>query len=206
MNINAIKCKQILKWHILLGIQSLDCLENLRNILFWNIVADICGRSLSIWLIIIAGFVYSRKYYGKQCFGLPASSVYKSEDQYRQDEPGREILTWDDALRKSTQEFQHRTYSLFTCNCHSFVANNLNRLRFRTGGWNVVNLATLVFLESKWVSKASMVRSLLPFFIILTLGLAFGGLNFLTFMAFFTFSVVGWFLLGTYCFKDLIQL
>ena len=184
----------------------MDCLENLRNILFWNIVADICGRSLSIWLIIIAGFVYSRKYYGKQCFGLPASSVYKSEDQYRQDEPGREILTWDDALRKSTQEFQHRTYSLFTCNCHSFVANNLNRLRFRTGGWNVVNLATLVFLESKWVSKASMVRSLLPFFIILTLGLAFGGLNFLTFMAFFTFSVVGWFLLGTYCFKDLIQL
>lgn len=156
--------------------------------------------------MIIVGFAYAPKYFVKQCCVLPIPSAYKSEDQYRQDEPGREISTWDDALRKSTQEFQHRTYSLFTCNCHSFVAHNLNRLGFRTGGWNVVNLAALIFLKGKWVSKASMVRSLLPFFVVLILGLAFWGWNFLTFLAFFTLALVGWFLLGTYCLKDLIQL
>ncbi|KAH7519971.1 hypothetical protein FEM48_Zijuj08G0094100 [Ziziphus jujuba var. spinosa] len=142
----------------------------------------------------------------EKCRVLPIPSVDKIEDQYRQDEPGREMLTWDDVLRKSTQEFQHRNYSLLTCNCHSFVANNLNRLCFRTGGWNVVNLAALIFLKGKWVSKASMVRSMLPFVIVLILGLTFGGWNFVMFLAFFTLALVGWFLLGTYCFKNLIQL
>ncbi|PON71526.1 DnaJ-like [Parasponia andersonii] len=121
-------------------------------------------------------------------FSLP--TLYKGEDQHGADEPERGILTWDDALRKSTQEFQHRSYNLFTCNCHSFVANNLNRLRFSTGGWNVVNLAALIFLKGKWVSKASMVRSFLPFLVVVGLGLAFGGSTFLTFLAFFTFFLV----------------
>ncbi|XP_062102493.1 protein RTE1-HOMOLOG isoform X2 [Humulus lupulus] len=127
------------------------------------------------------------------------------EDQ-QHDEPESEILTWDEAIRKSTQEFQHRSYSLFTCNCHSFVANSLNRLRFSTGGWNVVNLAALIFLKGKWVSKASMVKSFLPFLVVVGLGVAFGGSTFLMFLAFFTFFLVGWFVFGTYFFKNLIQL
>ncbi|KAF4371886.1 hypothetical protein G4B88_016949, partial [Cannabis sativa] len=106
---------------------------------------------------------------------FPRPSLYISEDQQHDEQPENEILTWDDAIRKSTQEFQHRSYSLFTCNCHSFVANSLNRLRFNTGGWNVVNLATLIFLKGKWVNRASMVRSLLPFLVVISIGLAFGG-------------------------------
>lgn len=142
----------------------------------------------------------------EKCCISPYPSVYNSEDGYIPDEPGREVSTWDDALRKSTQEFQHRSYNLLTCNCHSFVANNLNRLGLHSGGWNVVNLAALIFLKGRWVSTGSMVRSVLPFFISFALGLAFGGLTFLTYWAFFTCFLVGWFLLGTYCFKDLIQL
>uniref|UniRef100_A0A803PFI1 Thioredoxin domain-containing protein n=1 Tax=Cannabis sativa TaxID=3483 RepID=A0A803PFI1_CANSA len=92
----------------------------------------------------------------KRCHAFPCPSLYISEDQQHDEQPENEILTWDDAIRKSTQEFQHRSYSLFTCNCHSFVANSLNRLRFNTGGWNVVNLATLIFLKGKWVNRASM--------------------------------------------------
>ncbi|GMH24566.1 hypothetical protein Nepgr_026409 [Nepenthes gracilis] len=65
-----------------------------------------------------------------------------------------EILTWDDAIRKSMQEFQHRSYNLLTCNCHSFVAHNLNLLRIDGSGWNVVNLAALIFLKGRWVSTA----------------------------------------------------
>lgn len=122
------------------------------------------------------------------------------------DDPGRDILTWDDALRKGTQEFQHRSYNMFTCNCHSFVANSLNRLGFRSGGWNVVNLAALIFLKGEWVSVGSVVRSFLPFLITFSVGLAIGGTTFLTYLGFFTAFLVGWFLLGTYCFKNLIQL
>ncbi|XP_059642728.1 protein RTE1-HOMOLOG [Cornus florida] len=142
----------------------------------------------------------------EKCCISPYPAAYKSEEEFNQEESGSDTLTWDDALCKSTQEFQHRAYNLFTCNCHSFVANNLNRMDFQAGGWNVVNLAILIFLKGKWVSKASMVRSYLPFVIVFGLGLTFGGWTFLTFVAFFTFLLVGWFLLGTYCFRNLIQL
>ncbi|KAK2990448.1 hypothetical protein RJ640_011196, partial [Escallonia rubra] len=141
-----------------------------------------------------------------KCCAFPYPDAYRSEEGQAQDEGGSDVLAWDDALRKSTQEFQHRSYNLFTCNCHSFVANNLNRLGFQGGGWNVVNLATLIFLKGRWVSKTSMVRSYLPFVIVFALGLTFGGGTFITFVAFFTFLLVGWFLLGTYCFRNLVQL
>ncbi|GAB4847488.1 hypothetical protein Ancab_026545 [Ancistrocladus abbreviatus] len=118
----------------------------------------------------------------------------------------RERLTWDDALRKGTQEFQHRSYNLLTCNCHSFVVNNLNRLGFSGGGWNVVNLAVLMFLKGRWVSRTSMVRSYLPFVIIFPIGIALGGLSFLKFLGIFYFVLIGWFVLGSYCFKGLVQL
>ncbi|XP_010271537.1 PREDICTED: protein RTE1-HOMOLOG [Nelumbo nucifera] len=132
---------------------------------------------------------------------------YERKDGYEHSEPVRQRMTWDDALRKSTQEFQHRSYNLFICNCHSFVANNLNRLGYGgTNCWNVVNLAALIFIKGHWVNKAAIVKSYLPFVIVLTLGLMLGGWTFLTGLAFFTILLVGWFLLGTYCFKSLIQL
>ncbi|KAB1200494.1 Protein RTE1-HOMOLOG [Morella rubra] len=142
----------------------------------------------------------------EKCCVAPYPFLYNSEDRDMQAEPGEDELTWDGALRKSTQEFQHRSYNLFTCNCHSFVANNLNRLGFLSGGWNVVNLAVLILFKGRWVSTASMVRALLPSVVVFALGLAFGGLTFLTYLALFTCLLVGWFLLGTYCFKDLIHL
>lgn len=125
---------------------------------------------------------------------------------YKLIEPESDIV-WDDTLKKSTQEFQHRSYNLFTCNCHSFVANNLNRLFY--GGhdkWNVVNLAAVMFLRGTWVGKASMVKSFLPFVIVLCIGLFLGGMKFLVFVLAFALALVGWFFIGTYCFKNLIQL
>lgn len=134
------------------------------------------------------------------------SSPHKIDEQYEQDRPRGDESTWDDALKKSTQEYQHLSYNLLTCNCHSFVANNLNRLSFRGGGWNVVNLATLIFLKGQWVNKAAIVRSLLPFVVVLSLGVLFGGWNFIAFLGFFSVFLVSWFLVGTYCFKSLIRL
>ncbi|XP_057492332.1 protein RTE1-HOMOLOG-like [Actinidia eriantha] len=142
----------------------------------------------------------------EKCCICPHPSSYRSEEGYKQNEPAEDLLTWDDALWKGTQEFQHLSYNLFTCNCHSFVANNLNRLGLQFGGWNVVNLAVLIFLQGRWVSKASIVRSYLPFVTVFGLGLTFGGWTFITFLAFFIFLLVGWFLIGTYSFGNLIQL
>ncbi|KAK1363520.1 Reversion-to-ethylene sensitivity1 [Heracleum sosnowskyi] len=139
-----------------------------------------------------------------KCYGSPKAHG----KEYKQDEGGTDALTmtWDNALKKGTQEYQHLAYNILTCNCHSFVANNLNRLKFRNGGWNVVNLAAMIFLKGQWVNKAAMARSLVPFVLVFGTALYFGGVTFLAFWAFFTFLLVGWFLLGTYCFRDLIHL
>ncbi|CAH8320295.1 unnamed protein product [Eruca vesicaria subsp. sativa] len=114
--------------------------------------------------------------------------------------------TWDDALRKGTQEYQHYSYNILTCNCHSFVANNLNRLAIRSGGWNVVNLAALVFLKGRWVSKTAMVKAFLPTVVIYGIGMLIGGWTFVASCGVLAFLLTGWFILGTYCFKRLIQL
>ncbi|CAI8588648.1 unnamed protein product [Vicia faba] len=100
--------------------------------------------------------------------------------------PLGELRTWDDALLKSTQEFQHRSYSLFTCNCHSFVAHNLNRLTYLSSRWNVVNLAIFILLSGRWVNKTSMLRTILPFLLVFFLGLTFGGFTFFKFWFLFT--------------------
>ncbi|CAL9081118.1 hypothetical protein MUK42_28148 [Musa troglodytarum] len=116
-------------------------------------------------------------------------------------------MTWDDALRKGTQEFQHRSYSLFTCNCHSFVANNLNRLFYHAHErWNVVNIAAMIFLKGTWVNRRSVVKTYLPFLIVYCIGLFLGGSKFLLGVVAFAVALIGWFLIGTYCFKELIQL
>ncbi|XP_022885712.1 protein RTE1-HOMOLOG [Olea europaea var. sylvestris] len=142
----------------------------------------------------------------EKCFTIANSAVHDSNDEIERIDLGRDIVTWDDALRKSTQEYQHHSYNIFTCNCHSFVANGLNRLKFQAGGWNVVNLAVFIFLKGQWVSKAAIVRTYLPFIIVLALGLTFGGWMFLTYLATFLFVLVGWFFLGSYCFKKFINL
>ncbi|KAG7565241.1 hypothetical protein ISN44_As10g019550 [Arabidopsis suecica] len=135
------------------------------------------------------------------------SCMFNGESRYEQEEDSHEKEpTWDDALRKGTQEYQHHSYNIFTCNCHSFVANNLNRLAVKSGGWNVVNLAALVFFNGRWVSKAAIVKSLLPPVIVYTIGILFGGWTFIASCSILAVLLTGWFIMGTYCFKKLIQL
>lgn len=116
-------------------------------------------------------------------------------------------MTWDEALRKGIQEYQNRSYNLFTCNCHSFVANNLNRLFYNGHDrWNVVSLATIMFLRGKFVNKRAMIKSFLPFFVVVGLGLVWGGSMFSIGLVAFALALTGWFIIGSYCFKNLIQL
>ncbi|KAL0364714.1 UNVERIFIED_CONTAM: protein RTE1 [Sesamum angustifolium] len=132
----------------------------------------------------------------EQCWTFLDSSAHDSEDDLMQNSERREIRTWDDALCKSTQEYQHESYNILTCNCHSFVANSLNKLKFQGGNWNVVNLALLIFIKGQYVSTLALLRTYVPFLVVLGLGLVFGGEIFLTYLAIFIFALVGWFLLG----------
>lgn len=148
---------------------------------------------------------YIRLNKDKCCLSTSSDGV-TTRHSYVQTELDRAV-DWDDALKKSTQEFQHRSYNLFTCNCHSFVTNNLNRLSYDGhDSWNVVNLAVLMLLRGTWVNKTAMVKSLLPFAVLLCIALVFGGSITLFGWVAFAVVLVGWFLVGTYCFKDLIQL
>lgn len=123
------------------------------------------------------------------------------------DPQGDVSVTWDEALRKGIQEYQNRSYNLFTCNCHSFVANSLNRLYYNGHDkWNVVSLATIMFLHGRFVNKRAMVKSFLPFFVVVGLGIVWGGSMFFIGLVAFALALTGWFLIGSYCFKNLVEL
>ncbi|KAL4582660.1 hypothetical protein LXL04_007218 [Taraxacum kok-saghyz] len=136
------------------------------------------------------------------------SSTYRNEEEeeFKLVELGKNQLTWDESLKHTTQEYQKQTYSILTCNCHSFVANHLNRLESGPSGWNVVNVAAMILLKGQWVNTSSMLQSYLSFMVMVFLGVTFGGANFLTFLAFVVFVLFGWYLCGTYYLKNIIQL
>lgn len=141
----------------------------------------------------------------KQCCFPPTLSGHTCIEGYRHSEFGT-AMTWDDALQLSIRQFEHRTYNIFTCNSHSFVANCLNRLCY--GGsmsWNVTNVAALILLKGHWVNSMSIIRSFLPFIVVVCLGLLIVGWPFLIGLFSFSFLLLGWYLLGTYCVKGLLE-
>lgn len=72
-------------------------------------------------------------------------------------------------------------------------------------GWNMVNVALLVLFKGRWVNTLSILRSFLPFVLVLCLGIFMVGWPFLIGLSFFSLLLVGWFLLGTYSFKTLLE-
>uniref|UniRef100_A0A0E0DU95 Protein REVERSION-TO-ETHYLENE SENSITIVITY1 n=1 Tax=Oryza meridionalis TaxID=40149 RepID=A0A0E0DU95_9ORYZ len=139
----------------------------------------------------------------KCCF--PANlAAHVCASSYEHSEAGTAI-SWDDALQSGARRFEHKCYNLFTCNSHSFVASCLNRLAYGGSvGWNVLNLAALVWLRGRWLGKMAVVRSLLPFAAVACVGVLMAGWSFLIGMAAFSSLLLGWFVLGVYCFKGLV--
>lgn len=141
----------------------------------------------------------------KQCCFAPNLRGHTCDHGYKHSEFGSAI-TWDDALRSSIRYFEHKTYNLFTCNCHSFAANCLNRLCY--GGsmhWNMINVAALVLLKGHWVDAMSVLKSFLPFVVVLCLGVFMVGWPFVVALLSFSSLLMLWFVLGTYCFKSLLE-
>ncbi|KAJ7958348.1 protein REVERSION-TO-ETHYLENE SENSITIVITY1 [Quillaja saponaria] len=140
----------------------------------------------------------------KCCFP-PNLSGHTCKLGYRHAEYGTAI-TWDDALQSSMRHFEHKTYNLFTCNSHSYVANCLNRLCY--GGsmsWNMINVGVLVLFKGHWVNIRSILRSFLPFIFVVCLGIFVVGWPLLIGLLSFSLLLIGWFLLGTYLVKNLLE-
>lgn len=141
----------------------------------------------------------------KECCFPSNLAGHTCKHRYKHAEYGT-AMTWDDALHSSMRQFEHRSYNLFTCNCHSFAANCLNRLAY--GGsmeWNIINVAALILFKGQWVNWYSVLRSFSPFVIVMCLGILMVGWPFLIGMLSFSLLLLGWFFMGTYCFKNLLE-
>nr|ADW80942.1 RTE1-like protein 1 [Dianthus caryophyllus] len=143
----------------------------------------------------------------KLCRAISSLPSDKNEERHQNSEENK-IVSWDHGLQKSILEYQHHSYNLLTCNCHSFVANSLNHLGFCGGSWNVVSVAVLILLKGRWVDRVSMVKSYLPFailFLICVFTVFYVSWDFLQFWVIFVVELVGWFLFGSYCCKGLVR-
>lgn len=141
----------------------------------------------------------------EQCCFPANLAGHTCKHRYNHTEHGTAI-TWDDALLSSARHFEPKFYNLFTCNCHSFVADCLNRLCYGgSTGWNMINVVGLVLLKGKWVAFMSILRSFFPFAAVLCMGIYVAGWPFLIALLSFSLLLIGWFLLGTYCVKSLLE-
>ncbi|KAI7995030.1 Protein REVERSION-TO-ETHYLENE SENSITIVITY1 [Camellia lanceoleosa] len=141
----------------------------------------------------------------EQCCFPRNLAGHTCKHHYRHAEQGTAI-TWDDALAQSTGHFEHKSYNLFTCNCHSFVTNCLNRLCYHGSmGWNLISVAALILFKGHWVDTLSILRSFLPFTAVLCLGIFMVGWPFLIGHLSFSLLLIGWFVLGTYFAKNLLE-
>lgn len=129
----------------------------------------------------------------------------REQERYKHLQNGTGV-SWDDAILSSMHHFEHKSYNLFTCNCHSFVANCLNRLCYGgSGNWNIISIATLILFKGRWVDSMSILRSFSPFVVVACLGIFMVGWPFLIGLLSFAILLITWFLLGTYCFKSLLE-
>ncbi|GER32109.1 green-ripe like protein 1 [Striga asiatica] len=131
--------------------------------------------------------------------------AHKCKHRFAHSEYGAAI-TWDEALQSTGRHFEHRSYNLFTCNCHSFVATCLNRLCY--GGsmsWTMVDVAAQLLFRARWVGPFSVLRSFLPFLTVVCLGVFIVGWPFLIGLFSFSFMLVGWFVLANYCCKNFLD-
>ncbi|KAH9562877.1 hypothetical protein CY35_05G094200 [Sphagnum magellanicum] len=141
----------------------------------------------------------------EKCCFPPHLSGHTCSDPFRHTDKGTAI-SWDDGVETTMRNYQNKLYNLFTCNCHSFVANALNRMAYRGSiKWNIVNVLALVFFKGQYVSYWALVRTYAPFVMVLILGLVMTGWPFLIAWSIFVGLLVTWFLIGTYCLRGLIE-
>jgi hypothetical protein len=64
---------------------------------------------------------------------------------------------WDEAIQEANQVYRGRMHNICCDNCHSHVANALNRMPvsaygIREGKWDMVKICFLVFFRARFLS------------------------------------------------------
>lgn len=72
-------------------------------------------------------------------------------------------------------------------------------------GWNMINVAALILFKGQWINSMSIIRSFLPFLLVLCTGVLMVGWPFLIGLFSFSLLLLGWFVFGTYCAKGLVE-
>ncbi|PHT97874.1 Protein REVERSION-TO-ETHYLENE SENSITIVITY1 [Capsicum chinense] len=136
------------------------------------------------------------------CFGGYFGG-HTCKQSYQHAQFGRAI-SWDDAVQLSARNFVHRTFNIFSCNGHSFAANCLNRLSY--GGsmhWNMINVGALIMFKGQWVDGWSILRSFVPLIVVVCYGYLVIGWACPVVLLSFYLLLFGWYVLVSYCFKNL---
>ncbi|KAG2491582.1 hypothetical protein HYH03_010149 [Edaphochlamys debaryana] len=107
--------------------------------------------------------------------------------------------SWDHRLTLAANLYRLFNYSLLTSNCHCFVAHFLNQLGYKGGGWDMVNLAVLMFLRGRYTYPSAFVMTWLPWAVVMTAGAVFGGPLFWLCYAGLCVPLLGWLLAYTWC-------
>lgn len=79
---------------------------------------------------------------------------------------------WDEAIQEANAIYRERMHNICCDNCHSHVANSLNRMPLSSvlGSWNMVIICFDVFFRARFLSWWSVVLQFGPF---LALGFIF---------------------------------
>lgn len=75
---------------------------------------------------------------------------------------------WDRGVHDASEEYKGRMHNLCCDNCHSHVAYALNTMRYDgSTSWNMIKLCFLMLLHGKYVSCSAILKTWLPFLILL---------------------------------------
>lgn len=84
------------------------------------------------------------------------------------------VNAWDHGVIEASEIYKKRMHNLLCDNCHSHVATALNIMNYQqTSNWNMVKLALLMVVYSKYVNVSGFIKTWLPFVVIISIMLLF---------------------------------
>lgn len=76
---------------------------------------------------------------------------------------------WDQAVTEASEIYKCRMHNLCCDNCHSHVATALNLMNYGNTSWNMVKLAVWMAVFSKYVNVTGLLKTWVPFCIIIAI-------------------------------------
>mmetsp|Transcript_33956 Transcript_33956/g.80618 ORF Transcript_33956/g.80618 Transcript_33956/m.80618 type:complete len:212 (+) Transcript_33956:189-824(+) len=106
---------------------------------------------------------------------------------------------WDALLEETAEAHRGIAYNFCGHNCHEFVADFLNSLRYRGfQRWNMVSLAVMMLFRGRFVGVGAALKTFLPFAVLGSVAGYYGRWTALVAWGSVVGSLTAWFLLYTY--------